>query len=286
MFINSQISIMNVATEKIILLETSNNEKIPEHLLDCFHLHLFCHSGRMNFVFNERPYVCKAGSFVFWFADSNVLNIAFSPKFKASVLLVEKEFLNDNLPNQSWSINALLHSRENPVLLLNNKIDNQRILSNFHILYQKFLETEHRFYDEVLRLQMQLFIFEMWHTFANEYEHYKRTMESGSLYERFMQLAQEECNREREVQYYAGRLNITAKYLNYICKQNTDITASEWIQRFVRERIVLLIHDKDLNISEISDAMNFSSRSYFTRYVKKTLGATPKNLRNKRNKIS
>jgi AraC-like DNA-binding protein len=126
---------------------------------------------------------------------------------------------------------------------------------------------------------MQLFILEMWHTFANEYEHRKRTLESGSLYERFMQLVQEHCMKEREVQFYASRLHITAKYLNYICKQNTGITASEWIQRYARERIILLLQNKNLNISEIADEMNFSSRSFFTRYVRKLLGVSPKEYR-------
>ncbi|WP_439488804.1 helix-turn-helix domain-containing protein [Algoriphagus sp.] len=34
-----------------------------------------------------------------------------------------------------------------------------------------------------------------------------------------------------------------------------------------------------MNISEIADEMGFSSRSFFTRYVKKLLGMTPKEYR-------
>ena len=155
------------------------------------------------------------------------------------------------------------------------------MLSNFRLLHHKFLETEHRFYNEVLKLQMQIFLFEMWHTFANEFELRIRTLESGSLYERFMHLVQAHCMKEREVQFYARQLHITAKYLNYVCKQNTGITASEWIQRCVRERLILLLQNKNLNISEIADEMNFSSRSFFTRYVKKIVGVTPREFRNR-----
>jgi AraC-like DNA-binding protein len=216
---------------------------------------------------------------VFWFADSKLAHLTFSKNIKATVLLVEKDFLFSNIPDQSWSIDVLLHSKENPILHLNDKTYKQKVLSNFQLLSDKFSETGHRFYSEVLKLQMQLFILEMWHTFANEYEHRKRTLESGSLYERFMQLVQEHCMKEREVQFYANRLHITAKYLNYICKQNTDITASEWIQRYARERIILLLQNKNLNISEIADEMNFSSRSFFTRYVRKVLGVSPKDYR-------
>ena len=96
-----------------------------------------------------------------------------------------------------------------------------------------------------------------------------------------MQLVHEHCMEQREVQFYADHLHITPKHLNYLCKQNTDVTASEWIQRYAKERIILLLKDKNLNIAEIADKMEFSSRSFFTRYVKKLLGVTPSEFRNR-----
>jgi len=52
-----------------------------------------------------------------------------------------------------------------------------------------------------------------------------------------------------------------------------------WIQRNAKEPIMILLQNKSLNISEIADEMDFSSRSFFTRYVKKLLGVTPKEYR-------
>lgn len=278
---NDRIKMDKVKKDIIILLEALGNVQFPDDFLHRFHTHIFCHIGSVCFAFNDRLYKAKAGEFVFWFADSKVADLTFSKKFKATVLLVERDFLNANIPDQSWSIDSFLHSKENPVLHLNDKIDKQKVLLNFHLLHDKFLETEHRFYNEALKLQMQLFILEMWHTFASEYELRKRTLQSGTLYERFMHLVQEHCMKEREVQFYATRLHITAKYLNYVCKQNTGVSASEWIQRYARERIIILLQNKNLNIAEIADKMEFSSRSFFTRYVKKLLGVTPSEFRNR-----
>ena len=145
----------------------------------------------------------------------------------------------------------------------------------------KFLDVGHHFYEEALKLQMRLFILEMWHTFVNEYERRKRSLQTGTLYERFRQLVQDRCMKEREVKFYANQLNISDKYLNVISKQNSGATASEFIQRFTKEFIVLLLQNKNLNISEISDEMGFSSRSFFTQYVKKVLGSTPSDYRNR-----
>jgi len=268
-------------TPRIILIEMSKEKGFPIDFNTYYHTHLFCHQGSISFLFNNKKMKCKGGEFLFWFAESQLKDFVFSKAFKATVLLVEKDFLYDNIPDQSWSIDAILHSRQYPIKQLNEKNDRQRVLSNFRMLHNKFQDWEHRFYEEVLKLQMRLFILEMWHTFANEYERRKRTMQSGSLYERFVHLVQEHCMAEREVRYYANTLSLTPKYLNFVCKQNSGVTASEWIQRYSKERIILFLQNKNLNIAEIADKMMFSSRSFFTRYVKKVLGTTPTEYRNR-----
>lgn len=275
---------MNSKEEKsprVILLKLSTIKDFPNGFKENYHTHLLCHRGSLTFSFNDNKMKCKSGEFVFWFADSKLSDIQFSKGFKATVLFVEKQFLYDNVPDQNLSIDATLHSRQYPVLQLNDPNDKQRVLANFQLLHDKFQDKEHRFYEEALRLQMRLFILEMWHTFTKEFELRKRSLQTGTLYERFMHLVQEYCMKEREVQFYANQLHVTAKYLNYISKQNSDITASEWIQRYSKERVVLLLQNQNMNIAEIADEMEFSSRSFFTRYVKKVLGVTPSEFRNR-----
>lgn len=266
---------------RILLFEMAKGIEFPQDFNTYYHTHLLCYQGSISFLFNNTKMKCKGGEFLFWFAESQLKDFVFSKAFRASVLLVEKQFLNDNIPDQSWSIDAILHSRQYPIKQLNESNDRQRVLSNFQMLNDKFQDREHRFYEEVLKLQMRLFILEMWHTFANEYERRKRTLQSGSLYERFVHLVQEHCMTEREVRFYAQTLSVTPKYLNFVCKQNSGITASEWIQRYTKERIELLLQNKNLNIAEIAEKMMFSSQSFFTRYVKKVLGTTPTEYRSR-----
>ena len=267
----------------VVFLEISKESDFPENFIKLYHTHLFCHSGSIKFLFNHQKMVCKSGQFLFWFAESNLSELEFSKNCKASVLLAEKDFLMDNIPNQSWSINAQLHSRVYPVKDIQTKSEKEKILTNFKRLYERFSESDHRFYEEVLKLQMQVFILEMWHIFANEYEQRKHSLQTGNLYERFIQLLQQHCLKHREVQFYSNELNITPKYLNHLCKSHSGITASDWIQRHAKERIILLLQNKDLNISEITDEMEFSSRSFFTRYVKNILGVTPSEFRKRLN---
>lgn len=264
--------------QKVILHKTASIAQFPEDYQARYHTHIYCQSGSVKFVFNGLKYHCKKGEFIFWLAGLEVSDLCFSANFKATLLFVDSDLLTKNLPSATVSIDSYIHSKENPILHPDKK-DKDKILKNFQLLFDKSQETNHRFYEEVLKLQMQLFLLEMWHIFEDELDRKKRSLQSGTLYERFLQLVQEHCMKEREVRFYSDKLNITAKYLNYICKVNTRITASEWIQRYVKERLILLLQNKNLNISEIADEMEFSSRSFFTRYVKKLLGVTPKEYR-------
>lgn len=177
-------------------------------------------------------------------------------------------------------VDSIIQHRTNPMLHPDKK-DKEKILWNFELLYRKFRETSHRFYGEVLNLHMQLFILEMWHIFNGQLERRKRTLQNGTLYERFTHLIEEHCLKEREVRFYSDTLHITPKYLNQICKMNTGVTASQWIQRYTKERIIVLLRNKNLTISEIADEMDFSSYSFFTRYVKKLLGVSPSEYRHR-----
>lgn len=271
------------ALPDVLFLEIKNELDFPYNFKNLYHTHLYCHSGSIHFMFNDKKMVCKSGQFLFWFAESNLSELAFSKNFKASVLLAEKDFLMDNIPDQSWSINAQLHSRVYPIKDIQSKPIKEKILTNFKRLNERFLEADHRFYEEILKLQMQVFILEMWHTFANEYDQRKHSLQTGTLYEQFIQLLQQHCLKHREVQFYSNELNITAKYLNHLCKIHSGMTASDWIKRHAKERIILLLQNKNLNISEIADEMEFSSRSFFTRYVKTILGVTPSEFRDRLN---
>ncbi|QNN43541.1 AraC family transcriptional regulator [Pedobacter roseus] len=266
------------ANQKVMLCKAVSANQFPEDFNIRFHTHIYCQSGSVNFVFNGQQYQSKKGEFIFWLAGINVSDLSFSKSFKATILFVDRELLTASLPSATASIDSIIHSKEYPILHPDKK-DKEKILKNFKLLYDMSLETNHRFYEEALKLQMQLFLLEMWHIFEDELDRKKRSLQSGTLYERFIQLVQEHCMTKREVRFYSDKLNITAKYLNYICKVNTGITASEWIQRNARERIIILLQNKNLNISEIADELDFSSRSFFTRYVKKLLGITPKEYR-------
>ena len=84
---------------------------------------------------------------------------------------------------------------------------------------------------------------------------------------------------ERDVSYYARRLNVSPKYLSATIKRLTGHSVTSYIDRYTVPILKELLNDERLSLSQISDRMNFSSLSYFSRYCTKHLGQSPSDYR-------
>ncbi|MDE6296609.1 MAG: helix-turn-helix domain-containing protein [Muribaculaceae bacterium] len=106
------------------------------------------------------------------------------------------------------------------------------------------------------------------------------TVNSGRMSNRFLSLVQENYKKERFLDFYASRLEVTPKHLSRTVKSQTGFTAVEWIERFVILEAKVLLKSTNLNIQQISDELNFPSQSFFGKYFKKYTGKSPKEYRN------
>lgn len=88
--------------------------------------------------------------------------------------------------------------------------------------------------------------------------------------------------QNRSLEHYAGRLFITPHYLSELSKSVSGRSAGYWVELFVIQELSRLLTQTELPLSEIADRMNFSSVSYLSRFVKKHLGVSPSEFRNKR----
>jgi AraC-like DNA-binding protein len=102
----------------------------------------------------------------------------------------------------------------------------------------------------------------------------------GRMSEQFLYLVQENFREHRFLDFYAKKLEITAKHLSRTVKNQTGYTAVEWIERYVILEAKVLLKSSNLNIQQISDELNFPSQSFFGKYFKKLTGLSPKEYRN------
>jgi transcriptional regulator, araC family len=98
--------------------------------------------------------------------------------------------------------------------------------------------------------------------------------------DRFINLVQQNFKKERFLEFYANKLEITPKHLSRTMKALTGFTAVEWIERFVVLEAKVLLKSTNLTIQQIADELNFPSQSFFGKYFKKNMGMSPKEFRN------
>ncbi len=98
---------------------------------------------------------------------------------------------------------------------------------------------------------------------------------SEVLFEEFMALLQQHNKRERNVGFYAERMDITPKYLSTVVKEVSGKTAARWIDDSVILEAKTLLKYSGLSIREIAAQLNFSTQSFFGKYFKQHTGTSP-----------
>lgn len=102
---------------------------------------------------------------------------------------------------------------------------------------------------------------------------------ANSHFQRFLDLLHATDVKHRPVEWYAGELCISPKYLSALCKKHSGKTANEWITEHVVEDIRYYLKQTDYSIKQICDRLGFPNTSFFGKYVKEHFGTTPTQFR-------
>jgi AraC-like DNA-binding protein len=105
------------------------------------------------------------------------------------------------------------------------------------------------------------------------------THTGNNHFQRFLDLLHSVEVKHRTVEWYAGELCISPKYLSALCKEHSGRTANEWITEHVLEDIRYYLKQTDYSLKQICDLLGFPNPSFFGKYVKDHFGMTPVQLR-------
>ena len=102
------------------------------------------------------------------------------------------------------------------------------------------------------------------------------------LFNSFMKLIELNYRRFRDVNWYAGQLNISSKYLNIITKEITDNSAKTLIDHYVILKLKQELSGSGKSLKQLAWDYNFCDASFFTRYFRLHTGLTPRAWRFRR----
>ena len=242
-------------------------------------MHLICTAGEGSFVFNEKCYHIMRNDLVVIPFPHRAKNLAAAPDMQVEWFAAGNNYLQSLLPSNNYSIGGSISLNQNPVISLTDA-QASRLLEDFHRLKERMADRHLLFYQEMmgsLCLTMMYDIFEPHSQRDATAAHSDRT---AYIVKQLMQLLSTGISlTERDVSYYAERLNVSPKYLSATVKRVTGHSVTSYINRHTIPMLKDLLGDECLSLTQIAERMHFTSLSYFSRYCTKHLGQSPSEYR-------
>ena len=242
-------------------------------------MHLLCLAGEGSFVFNEHCHHIVKNDLVVIPIPDRVSNLAAHADLQVEWFAADYKFLQNLLPSNNYSIGGSISLNQDPVIKLTDE-QAAILLADFHRLRDRMDDRQHLFYRELmgsLCLTMMYDIFEAHAQRGATDSHSDRT---AIIVKQLMQLLGTGISRtEREVSYYAERLNVSPKYLSATIKRVTGHSVTSYIDRYTIPILKDYLNDERLSLTQIAEQMNFTTLSYFSRYCTKHLGQSPSKYR-------
>ena len=242
-------------------------------------VHLVCLQGEGFFTYGGRPFHVKKHEALVINAPQQVHVVGQSEDLKVEVLAAPNDFLSNQLPANNYGIGGGISLYDNPIIPLSEK-DAQTLVRDIHHIRDRIADTGHLFYRELIGGLALPLIYDLFYFHAKNHAPIFATDRSMYVVKELMALLESgRCKKYREVAYYAEQLNVTVKYLSNTVKRQTGKSVTYYIDRYTVPMIKEYLEHSTLSITQIAEEMNFTTPSYFSRYVTKHLGVSPKAYR-------
>lgn len=188
--------------------------------------------------------------------------IEFSPDFAAECVLVDTDMVDEN------TIYHLTEEKHKSVSDVFNIIHN--IVRHQHINKVEMIQSMFN----VLRLILEELPYEE-RSISYDFKHKKE------VYEIFLHHLYRNFRQERQIRFYASKMNVSTAYLSRLVKEISGSTINEHVISLIYKEACNLLSHSDMTIGEIADALSFSDQSALTNFFKMRAGMTPLAYRNK-----
>ena len=242
-------------------------------------IHLICMAGEGSFVFNEHCYHIVKNDLVVIPMPHRVKNLAAHADMQVEWFAADYKFLQNLLPSNNYSIGGSISLNQDPVIRLTEE-QARHLLDDFHRLRDRMDDRHLQFYRELMGSLCLTMMYDIFEAHAQREATDSHTERTAYIVKQLMALLSTGISRtEREVSYYAGRLNVSPKYLSATIKRVTGHSVTSYIDRHTIPILKDYLNDDRLSLTQIAELMNFTTLSYFSRYCTKHLGVSPSEYR-------
>lgn len=233
--------------------------------------------GQLTIDMNCQQYQLPANSIMEMGIGNLVETVSFSPGFNGYLILFSQSLLKEVLhpltglfPDNTIKLKYLYPSRR-----LNTKEVNDLLEVIFRI--QKYIDDKEHFYrEQMVKSELGILMMELNYSLWKRFDSHDKEV-SGYLLikERFRSLLLEHCRQQHKVAFYADKLCITPDHLSKVMRNCSGRSASKWISQTLATEAKILLRKPDINVQKVSELLNFSDQSAFSKFFKKETGMSP-----------
>ena len=242
-------------------------------------MHLLCLAGEGSFVFNERCYHIGKNDLVVIPMPDRVRNLAAHANLRVEWFAADNKFLQSLLPSNNYSIGGSISLNQDPVIKLSDE-QARHLRDDFNRLRGRMGDSHLQFYRELMGSLCLTMMYDIFEAHAQRDATDSHTDRTAYIVKQLMALLATGISRtERDVSYYAERLNVSPRYLSATIKRVTGHSVTSFIDRHTIPILKSYLDDERLSLTQIAEIMNFTTLSYFSRYCSKHLGQSPSEYR-------
>lgn len=242
--------------------------------------HILCLEGRAWINYNDKEFEMGRGDCAIIRATQFIEGWRASEDCRVMIVYADLQFIERATPNNNYGIRGSLSLFNVPVMHLTEE-EFARCKRDYEAIEERLVHPEHHFFKDVKLNVMQNLILDFFdfHVRIGESPNDIQTQAAQLMWRFIGMLERGDYRENRDVTYYASELCVAPKYLSEVSKQVSGQSANYWINRFTILDISRLLRARQMDFVEIADLFNFSSASYFSRYVQRYLGETPSDYR-------
>jgi AraC-like DNA-binding protein len=196
-------------------------------------------------------------------------------------LLAEKNYFDEILcqGDQKWDGSTMDIFSSFPVFHL----DETKTASFFQSLdnIRRSIQLPHLYKGEIIKYQIHILQLMLAELISGNGVDTHDLKHKDNILKIFLHLASRNFKKERQIQFYADRMNMTSTYLSRVVKELTGHTVFSYLSHFLYNEICIQLKTTEKTISEIADELNFNDQSALTNFFRTKAGMSPLSYRKK-----
>ena len=248
-----------------------------EELISPYSVVALCRQGSVESEYDMKPVEFRAHDISVMRPGHVIKNYAASADYSAQLIVTHASSLN-SMRQQYFDHHLVTHKSFDAQPCQHLTDEQYRQVCDAFGLMQTACNTEGIYREELISSAFHTLMVLLC---SFRHKQLKNQQDSDSqLSHKFNDAVIEHYRESREVSFYARMFHLSPKYFSTLIKQETGISASELINRYVAlQAKAMLQQQRHLTIQQVADRLGFTEQASFSRFFKIKTGLSPTEYR-------